>query len=226
LTGKIREDIILRKLADRLGLHESVVRKRLSEVKQKSSPGFNSSLSSNKSHSIPNTFNSAGDIQEINNPTKDNQLESELLEIIFVYPECVPQIQQHISPANLKNPQLRFLYQLSIDLTEEGVVPELNRILDRIEDPELKQLVVKIDSHAHEKAIHSKLHSSPAPLEGIPHFLKHSIKNLKWREERELHERTKGLLFQKAQADSLNSDAKELLKKASEFHQKRNKKLT
>lgn len=226
LTGKIREDIILRKLADRLGLHEAVVRKRLSEVKQKKGPGFNSSLSSNESHSIPSTFNSAGDIQETNNPTKDNQLESELLEIIFVYPECVTQIQQHISPANLKDPRLRFLFQLSIDLTEEGVVPELNRILDRIEDPELKQLVVKIDAHAHEKAIHSKLHSSPDPHEGIPHFLKHSIKNLKWREERELHERTKGLLFQKAPAQSLNSDAKELLKKASDFHQKRNKKLT
>lgn len=224
LTGKIREDIILRKLADRLGLHEAVVRKRLSEVKQKTSPGFNSSLSSTESHSIPNTFPSSGDIQETDNTTKDNQLESELLEIIFVYPECVPQIQQHISPANLKNPQLRFLYQLSIDLTEEGVVPELNRILDRIDDPELKQLVVKIDAHAHEKAIHSKLHTSSASLEGIPHFLKHSIKNLKWREERELHERTKGLLFQKTQAQSLNSDAKELLKKASEFHQKRNQK--
>ena len=45
LTGKIREDIILRKLADRLGLNESVVRKRLSEVKQKKSPSLNTNLS-------------------------------------------------------------------------------------------------------------------------------------------------------------------------------------
>ena len=72
------------------------------------------------------------------------------------------------------------------------------------------------------KAVHAKLLDDPAPLEGIPHFLKHSIKNLKWREEREHHEKTKGLLFQNAQNQSLNSDAKELLRKASEFHQKRN----
>tara|TARA_R110002111_G_scaffold262694_1_gene340105 strand:- start:20186 stop:22093 length:1908 start_codon:yes stop_codon:yes gene_type:complete len=224
LTGKIREDIILRKLADRLGLQEAVVRKRLSEVKQKK-PNLNSSLSSNESHSVPSTNHQPGSSQETDTTTKDNQLESELLEIIFVYPECVPQIQQHISPANLKNLQLRFLYQLSIDLTEEGLVPDLNRILDRIQDPDLKQLVVKIDAHAHEKAIHSKIHSSPMPLEGLPHFLRHSIKNLKWREEREHHERTKkGLLFQKTQKQTLNSDAKEMLKQASEFHQKRHKK--
>jgi len=224
LTGKIREDIILRKLADRLGLQEAIVRKRLSEVKQKKT-NLNSSLSSNEFHSTQSINNQPGRSRETDTTTKDDQLESELLEIIFVYPECVPQIHQHISPANLKNLQLRFLYQLSIDLTEEGVVPELNRILDRIQDPELKQLVVKIDANAHEKAIHSKLHSSPAPHEGIPHFLKHSIKNLKWREEREHHERTKkGLLFQKTQNQTLNSDAKELLKQASEFHQKRHKK--
>lgn len=226
LTGKIREDIILRKLADRLGLHEAVVRKRLSELKEKSNTGFNSSLSSNNSPSIPNAYQSSGDYQEADNTTKDNQLESELLEIIFVYPECVTQIQQHISPANLKNPRLRFLFQLTIDMTEAGIVPELNRILDQIEDPDLKQLVVKIDAQAHEKAIHSKLHTSSASLEGIPHFLNDSIKNLKWREERELHERTKGLLFEKAQTQTLNSDAKELLKKASEFHRKRNQKIT
>jgi len=227
LTGKIREDIILRKLADRLGLHETIVRKRLSEVKQKQNTNLNSSLSSSESHSNPNTIDASGMSQESNTTTKDNQLESELLEIIFVYPECVSQIQQYISPANLRNLQLRFLYQLSIDLTEEGVLPDVNRILDRISDPELKQLVVKIDAHAHEKAIHSKLHSSPTTLEGIPHFLKHSIKNLKWREEREHHEQTKkGLLFQISPNQSLNSDAIELLKQASEFHQKRHKKLT
>ncbi|MCH9653609.1 MAG: DNA primase [Planctomycetes bacterium] len=226
LTGKVREDIILRKLADRLGLHEAVVRKRLSEVKQKRQPNLNSSFSSNNSHSIPDTFHAPDISQATDITTKDNQLESELLEIIFVYPECVPQIQQHISPANLKNLQLRFLYQLSIDLTEEGILPELNRILDRINDPELKQLVVKIDAHAHEKAIHSKLHSSPMPHEGMPHFLKHSIKNLKWREEQEHHERTKGLRYQKSTNQSLTTDAKELLKQASEYHQKRHKKLT
>jgi len=227
LTGKIREDIILRKLADRLGLHEAVVRKRLSEVKQKHQTNFNSNHSSNNFQSIPDTFNSPDISQATDITTKDNQLESELLEIIFVYPECVPQIQQHISPANLKNLQLRFLYQLSIDLTEEGVLPELNRILDRISDPELKQLVVKIDAQAHEKAIHSKLHSSPTPHEGIPHFLKHSIKNIKWRDEQEHHERTKkGLLYEKSSSQSLTTDAKELLKQASEFHQKRHKKLT
>tara|TARA_R110000868_G_scaffold297999_1_gene558260 strand:+ start:40368 stop:42278 length:1911 start_codon:yes stop_codon:yes gene_type:complete len=222
LTGKIREDIILRKLADRLGLNESVVRKRLSEVKQKKSPSLNTNLSSSESYSTPRPTDTSGNFQEADNSTKDNQLESELLEIIFVYPECVTRIQQLISPENLKNPQLRFLYQLCVDLTEEGLVLDVNRILDRIADPDLKQLVVKIDAHAREKAVHAKLLDDPAPLEGIPHFLKHSIKNLKWREEREHHEKTKGLLFQNAQNQSLNSDAKELLRKASEFHQKRN----
>ncbi len=223
LTGKIREDIILRKLADRLGLHEEVVRKRLSEVKRKSN--LNSKkFTSNESRSIPDTNNEPGvNLEPDQNTSKDNQLESELLEIIFVYPECVPQIHQHISPANLKIASLRFLYQLSIDLTEEGILPVLDRILDRIDDPELTQLVVKIDTQAQEKAIHQKLHSSPQPHEGIPHFLKHSIKNLQWRDEREHHEQTKGLLFQNTQNESLNSDAKELLKKASEFHQKRHK---
>ncbi|MEQ9069031.1 MAG: hypothetical protein RLO18_20025 [Gimesia chilikensis] len=100
----------------------------------------------------------------------------------------------------------------------------MNRILDRVDDPDMKQLVVKIDFQAHEKAIHTKLHSSPVPHEGIPHFLKHSIQNLKWREEREHHERTKGVLVQNVQNNTLSSDAKELLKKASEFHQKRHKK--
>ncbi|MCA9005130.1 MAG: DNA primase [Planctomycetaceae bacterium] len=222
LTGKIREDIILRKLADRLGLNESVVRKRLSEVKLKKSPSPNANLSSNESYSTPRPTDTTGNTREVDNSTKDNQLESELLEIIFVYPECVTRIQQHISPANLKNPQLRSLFQLSIDLTEEGVLPDVNRILDRITDPDLKQLVVKIDAHAREKSIHAKLFDTPAPLEGIPHFLKHSIRNIKWREEREHHEKSKGLLFQNAQNQSLNSDAKELLRKASEFHQKRN----
>ncbi|MFK7777527.1 MAG: DNA primase [Gimesia sp.] len=226
LTGKIREDIILRKLADRLGLHESVVRKRLSEVKQKKTTNLNTSFSSSNSHSIPDTNDSPDHIPATDTTTKDNQLESELLEIIFVYPESVPQIHQHISPENLKNLQLRFIYQLSIDLTEEGILPEMNRILDRIHDPELKQLVVKIDAHAHEKAIHAKLHSSPNPHEGIPHFLKHSINNLKWREEQDLHERKKGLLFENSSNSSLTSDAKELLKQASEYHQKRHKKLT
>ncbi|MCR9233353.1 MAG: DNA primase [bacterium] len=224
LTGKIREDIILRKLADRLSLNETVVRKRLSEVKQKQNPSLNPSVPSNDPHSTPSADHTSGIGGTSENSAKDNQLESELLEIIFVYPECVPQIHQHISPANLKDPRLRFLYQLSIDLTEEGIVPEMNRILDRVDDPDMKQLVVKIDFQAHEKAIHTKLHSSPVPHEGIPHFLKHSIQNLKWREEREHHERTKGVLVQNVQNNTLSSDAKELLKKASEFHQKRHKK--
>lgn len=224
LTGTIREDIILRKLADRLSLKETVVRKRLSEVKQKQNPSLQQSAPSFDPHSTPSASHTSGSSETSENPTKDSQLESELLEIIFVYPECVPQIQQHISPESLKDPRLRFLYQLSIDLTEEGIVPEMNRILDRIDDPLLKQLVVKIDFQAHDKAIHDKLTSTPVPHEGIPHFLKHSIQNLKWREERERHERTKGSLVQKVQSNTLNSDAKELLKKASEFHQKRHQK--
>jgi len=225
LTGKIREDIILRKLADRLSLNESVVRKRLSEVKQKQNSLPRQNVPSNESHSVPpSASHTSGNSENSENPTKDNQLESELLEIILVCPECVPQIQQHISPANLKDPRLRFLYQLSIDLTEEGITPGLHSLLDRTDDPQLKQLLVRIDFQAREKAIETKLQPETTAQQGIPHFLQHSIHNLKWRDEREHHERTKGLLVQQVQSNTLSSDAKELLKQASEFHQKRHKK--
>ncbi|MGD9128108.1 MAG: DNA primase [Planctomycetia bacterium] len=70
--------------------------------------------------------------------------EAELVELIVLYPELLPQARQAIGPEQIFLPVLRMIYQTSCRLADEGKTPDFDRLMLEFDDPTMKNLFVEI----------------------------------------------------------------------------------
>ncbi len=219
LTASERENLILGRLAHRVGVSEQVVRKALREARGKNS-GRTRVSGEPASGERGVQFYSGPNGQ----PTRDDLLESELLEIVFSSPETVEMIRREISPEEFRNEHLKQLLQWCFDLAEAGVDPDYGRLTARLEDAALKRLAVQIDEQAREKGIREKLRLDEGDRgeSNRPALLGQASEKLHWRRRQENHEETRGeVALVSGETGRLDSQSRELLRRAMEYHGER-----
>jgi DNA primase len=221
MAGSDRENLILNRLAHRVGVSEQVVRKSLKEARRsnasKSAPvqkTTDSSVPGKSAFSRQNGWRNHDDL-----------LEMQLLEILLTSPQFASEVRLELSADEFRNVNLRRLLQSCYDLAEAGIEPAFERLIARFdEEPALKSLAVMIDEQARLKGIGALLRVDSG-LNGPtrhPAFLTEAIEKLKWRRRQESHEQTKGQMAQQSGKSSLlDQETRDLLKRATEYHGER-----
>lgn len=155
----LREDVILGKLAHRLNISEKTIRSQLQQMRNRSSdpvgpPQRPVRLDAASPAQAPKTSVEALFPKQ---PSRDDWMERELLEVIFQAPQTVALFQAEIEPSQLRNPFLAQLLVLCYDMCHAGDEPSYSRVMSSLEDLSLKRLVTEIDEHAQSVGVSESL---------------------------------------------------------------------
>lgn len=221
LEGSPREALILGRLASRFRLSEGEVRSQLGRARQTSTitpmsrptPPIQQTVAAKPQRKI----------DFYRRPlNKDDKLDSEIIEMLFTQPHLAEPMRMEIGPDDFTNPDLRELLLVILDVCELGEEPTFERVMLQIENPELKTLAVWVSDQARLKGLESKLHEI---INGVPSLFLQNIDRVKWRREERTHR--EALAHDALRVDGPTNDPLAVLKKISEFNQKRagNRKL-
>jgi hypothetical protein len=98
-------------------------------------------------------------------------------------------------------------------------------VLSQLESPQLKSFAVWIDEQARLQNVESKLAPDAAGSEGAgapPNLLQRVLDGFRWRRKRESHQASQGRLLEHSEgASGLNTQTREALQRAMQFHQQR-----
>jgi DNA primase len=226
LAGDSREDILLNRLAQRTSGNEQQVRRRLARLRRNKSERGQGQGGPENSHN-PQQPQATG-LNDAGGPVLANQhqrWECDLLEIIFAAPESVATIRSELEPAEFTQQRLRTILEVCFDLSVRGVEPNYERVTAEVEEADLKRLSLWIEEESRDKDVARKLRMdrTAADQEGKrPRFLEQAIQNLKWRREEASHAKSKGQLSELSPSGGgMDEDAIELLRRQTEFHQRR-----
>jgi DNA primase len=214
LSGTSREQLLFTRLGQRLALDEPTIRQRLVEVRQRKSAKSSAPSAQVNSPNRPDPYQAG----------TRGRLECELLEVLLAAPELVSLIRQQVGIDHFRNETCRSLLELIYLLAEDEGTASFDRVMSALEDLELKRVAVTIDEQSRLKGTAEKLRHDPregaAPEQ--PKFLTAALDRLKRHGEREAHEASKGQFAQLAATpESLNNEAKQLLRQMAKFHQRR-----
>lgn len=239
LRGTAREDLILGRLSSRLRMQEISVRNQMDRMRsrsnQTSSPMVKVDPAAERETRETRIEFHRGTL------SKDDKLESELLEILFVQPELAERARQEVGVDDFQNSHLKMLLQIVYDLVELSEEPTFDRVTLEIEESELKGLAVWVADQAHLKGVAQKLAdpdflvssvsgilSDGKDADGkqndtsetdVPGFFRENLNRLKWRREELSHQAY--LNRQAMAAGEGEDDPLAKLKRATAFHRKR-----
>lgn len=131
----IKEDQILYRLARRAGVSEESLRARL--VALRKAPRR---LQLDASEPAAETARHKLDLWE-----------RELLEVILLQPAALVEMREVVAEELLASPAAKYLFALACRLSDEGHVPEFDRLMLEIESPALKSLLVDLDDRGRAK---------------------------------------------------------------------------
>lgn len=229
IAGTVKEDLVIGRLPQRLGLSESDVRKRLQELRG----GNQNRLIRVGERKVPVTEPTGEATQQQRrrsilslqqSQSKDDLLECELLQLLFTSPGIVDSIRQEIGTDDFRNEILGELLALCFDIHDEGDLPGFDKVLARLECPDLKGLIVWLDEQARERDIANKLVQDAEQVAGDSSagLLRQVLNGLKWRRTEDKHRATQGRWIERPrEASKLTPETLEMLKQAARFHQQR-----
>ncbi len=235
IMGTDKEKLLISWLPLRLRLPEEDVRKRLSELRsQKKNPA--SRPSERKVSAIESTGEAERNVRRRSilslqqTQSKDDQLESELLQLLFTSPDMIDVVRCEIGTDDFKNEVLRDLLTVCFDLADEGWPPSFDRVLSHWECPDMKGLIVWLDEQARERDLAKRLAQDAAAAGGTDQpegLVRQVLDKLKWRRTRDLHQASQTSLIERPQeTQKLTDETRELLLKAAQFHRQRAAKTT
>lgn len=131
--NRVRESLLLQRLAFEFGIGEEVLRRRLGELRR-SSPARK-----REATSLP---------AEIPAPWQ-----RELLEILLVHPNLVPKALQFVPPEGIEYRLYREIYQAMKVLTDSGKSITLEALLNYFDDPDVHCVLVAVDEEARKKTL-------------------------------------------------------------------------
>jgi DNA primase len=135
----VKRDLMLSRLAQRCGVNEATLRKRLGEL-QRQQPA-----KSNDGSSFKAPGSSKLDAGE-------DRLERELIQVLIVQPKLIPQAREHIQPEMLTHANRRRVLAELYDAAEENQV-NIDNLRERLADePKLVQIVSQLHAEGVEKA--------------------------------------------------------------------------
>lgn len=218
MAGSVRESLLIANLAQRLQLAEPAVRDRLSAVRGARKTRLRVDQHASRS---PAVSRGIGRILS-GRLSRDDRLEYDLLELLLAAPEHVGFVSRDISPEPLRNDILKHLLEHCLQAVRENGELTLSHLLGRVDDPELKSLIVWIDEQALAKGLAGKISEGGYDDDGCPRLLKRSLENLGWREAEQKQRTVSVQLSQETDGTGQLDEATEaLLRQAAEFHQRR-----
>jgi DNA primase len=156
--GSARENIVLNRLAFRVGLSESQIREMFVTSRRKANQAAASNGRSRVvAARIENNDNTAGDNTAGENAgananSHQTKLEGELLEIVFIDPTAVDVLRTEVAVDDFQHEHYRRLLAICYRLSEEGKQPSYDNVMSAVEDPILIRLVVTLERSAQSKA--------------------------------------------------------------------------
>lgn len=230
MAGTIKENALLSRLPVRLGIAEGEIRKRLGELRRERSGRSESSRERKVAADGPSDGQPEADrLEQIvslqRSQRKDDLLECELLQVLFTCPPMIAEVVRELGSDDFRREPCRELFCVCSDLWEHGVEPSFEKVLSQLESPQLKSFAVWIDEQARLQNVESKLAPDAAGSEGAgapPNLLQRVLDGFRWRRKRESHQASQGrLLDQSEDVTRLNSQTREALQRAMQFHQQR-----
>lgn len=214
LEGTVREDLIVRRVCGLIQTDERRARQQLKELRGRNST--RRTFRQDQEHSAP----------AIPVPrTGLERAERELLEIIISCPQQTNYIRHHIGSDDFEQPQHRRLLELCFDLEEAGELPEFHRIVAAADSSvEILSLANAIADSAQEKGISDLMAEQSANEDSsdtpVPLHLERVLHPLLERRARHHTLQSKHKMTQtESSSSSLNSDAKEALRRMYNFRQ-------
>lgn len=211
-----REDRFISQLCMRVGVQEATARKRLAELRREQSKKNPESYNTD-AVAHQQTLNQTRD--EVNKIISekaglDTRLDCEVLELLLSQPYLADAIFAEISPGEVHALPLQALLQTIFDAWEEGQSLNFDALISRIEETELKRLVVWLSEQAEQKHLHQQ-----GQQEVVIGQLKNSLQE---RREKRDHLAVRIQTNPEQQNTArIDNETTDLLRRAAEFHAKR-----
>lgn len=148
---RLREQLLLARLARQFGLPEQELQTRIGQLRH------------NQQRRMPPPTASRGAVPGKASPQPKlrdfDAGEIELLEILVVQPEFVELAIREIDVGQLKSEPVRIIYRTIHGIYDSGGTPDFGNVLTALDDPSLKNIWVELDERAHAKAAAAQTHS-------------------------------------------------------------------
>ena len=238
MHGTNRENILLNKLGNKVGLRpqqEDALRKQLSALRAKG-PQLAYTASQTLTEMPPENEEMAVEaVSDVNYRENVDQLlyssldcisrlEQDLLEIIFMMPECITTITRCGVQKQIQNGLIQEIFELCKNLHQQQRFSGIESLMVEVEDPELKRYVLGTHENAVQKRIGEKLTETVEDpvLDVCPVYLKQVIERLEWEVKETQHrESTQFVEVQPEEPATVDEKMRKLLQDAAQFHQQR-----
>jgi hypothetical protein len=133
--SRLREDIILNRLAHHFRVPELDVRARLTEARRKARPRI-----TGPAPIVPES--PAVKLREL---YRRDPFQTELLEILVQFPDLLVAAREHFAIETITLASLRAIYAAMNRLAEEGCLADFPRLMVEFDEPAIKSLLVELD---------------------------------------------------------------------------------
>ena len=142
LAGSVREGILLRRIADRLSVPESILRDELGKLRR---------IGPTRRPSVPDPQHQSTHSE----PTAlaDHAAERELLAMIITQPALFDVIARHVGSDDFVTPRLRTIFEYCRDVADYHGIPAYDLLMSNTVDSDLKQLIVGLDIDARRRGV-------------------------------------------------------------------------
>lgn len=242
MSGSMRETLLVANVAQRMKVAEESIRGRLREIRSgQNSVRANSSetVQADKDAELQSAPSSLyrGAVMRLfdRQLSRDDRLECDLLQNLLAAPEYLRFVMEAATFSRLRNAAFQAVLEACFEEGEDSGALTLGGLLNRIDDKDLKSLVVWLDEQARAKGLAEKLRSQGSESmehpDGCPLLLKQSMANLSWRTEESTHAEIAMKLSQSTYESPVDAEpgldeaTRQLLQQAADFHQRRATKI-
>lgn len=162
--SRLREELLLQRLAASFRIDERAVRERLTELRRQAvaRPSL-AGAEADVRRPVPARSQGPRPTQTTTAPSAPAEtfatcdpLEKALLQELLAHPECVAQAVGRLSPEQFCGPLCRLVFETACRFSDEGDSPTFERLMLEFDDPKLQNLLVALDEDAQAKGPSSR----------------------------------------------------------------------
>jgi DNA primase len=223
LARNVSCDLYVRRTAQRLGMPEETVRQEFASRRPEPARRRVDSPQAGQPASAAPVREAVERVLQ-GRLQHDDRLESELMQCLLVAPRWAGPVLRELPLDEFTNPAFRRIMELLRE--RDSSEPDQNGLAGLLaaldHEPLLKQLLVWLDEQGRRKQMASKLTEDLNSPDGCPSFLRSAIDRWQWRRAEQSHQQMVMRLFESGDgAHELDAEAVDILRRSSEFHQKR-----
>ena len=231
IVGTVKEDFALGWLPQRLSLSETEVRRRLKQLRSQPSPQAVRPSERKVGAGAPADVENQRQRKQVvdslqRSANRDDQVECELLQILFTNPELTDAVRQSIGADDFRHNALQEVFSFWLDMVEGGVDPTYEKLLSRIECVEMKRLVVWVEEQARDRLEKQSVTSvRTMGTETAEEGFRRVADYFRRRRKIDANQASKSLLIERpSETAKPTAETRHLLEQAMRFHRERNAK--